>query len=124
MLFLADTSIWIDHFRKTDATLREQLGRRNILHHPFVLGEIALGHVPNLDGMIGDFRDLPRAPVADAEEVLQLILHNKLQQVGWSVVAIASRSLNIIQVTFMLILNRPLNLSYYHIVKNPTLLTI
>jgi hypothetical protein len=28
--------------------------------------------------MIDDFRDLPRAPVADTEEVLQLIVRNKL----------------------------------------------
>jgi predicted nucleic acid-binding protein len=82
MLFLADTSIWIDHFRKTDVTLGDLLGQRNILLHPFVLGEIALGHVPNLDRMIGDFRDLPRAPVAHGEEVLQLILHNKLHGSG------------------------------------------
>src|SRR3954447_23558557 len=82
MLFLADTSIWIDHFRKTDAALGELLSRRNILLHPFVLGELALGYVPNLDEMIDDFRDLPRAAVADAEEVLQLIRRNKLYGSG------------------------------------------
>ena len=81
-MFLADTSIWIDHFRKTDPTLGDLLSRRNILLHPFVLGELALGYVPNLDQMIDDFRDLPRAPVAHAEEVLQLIQRNKLSGSG------------------------------------------
>jgi predicted nucleic acid-binding protein len=52
MLFLADTSIWIDHFRHTNAKLGNLLGRRNILLHPFVLGELALGHVPNLEPVL------------------------------------------------------------------------
>ena len=78
MLFLADTSIWIDHFRHTNVRLSNLLGRRNILLHPFVVGELALGHVSNFGMMIDDFRDLPRAPVADTNEVLQLIVRNKL----------------------------------------------
>jgi predicted nucleic acid-binding protein len=81
MLFLTDTSIWIDHFRKTEATLGDLLSRRNILLHPFVLGELALGNIP-LGPLIDDFRDLPRAPVADAEEVLRLIQRNKLSGSG------------------------------------------
>ena len=80
-MYLADTSIWIDHFRKTDTALAHLLSRRNILLHPFVLGELALGYVP-LDQMIDDFRDLPKAPVAHAEEVLQLIQRNKLSGSG------------------------------------------
>jgi predicted nucleic acid-binding protein len=78
MLFLADTSIWIDHFRNTNVKLSNLLGRRGILLHPFVVGELALGHVPNLRIMIDDFRDLPRAPVADAEEVFELIVRDRL----------------------------------------------
>jgi predicted nucleic acid-binding protein len=78
MLFLADTSIWIDHFRHSNVILSNLLGRRNILLHPFVVGEVALGHVYNFEMMIDHFRDLPRAPVADTEEVLQLIVRNKL----------------------------------------------
>jgi predicted nucleic acid-binding protein len=78
MLFLADTSIWIDHFRHTNVKLSNLLGRRNILLHPFIVGELALGHVSNFEMMINNFRDLPRAPVADTEEVLQLIVRNKL----------------------------------------------
>jgi predicted nucleic acid-binding protein len=82
MLLLADTSIWIDHFRNTNVELGNLLGRRNILLHPFVLGELALGHVPDLGMMIDDFRDLPRAPVADAEEVLELIARDRLFGTG------------------------------------------
>lgn len=78
MLFLADTSIWIDHFRHTNVKLSNLLGRCNILLHPFVLDELALGHVRNLSGMIDGFRDLPQAPVAHADEVLQLIARDRL----------------------------------------------
>jgi predicted nucleic acid-binding protein len=78
MLFLADTSIWIDHFRRTNTKLSNLLGQRNILLHPFVVGELALGHVSNLRVMIDDFRDLPQAPVAHTDEVLQLITRDRL----------------------------------------------
>ena len=82
MPLLVDTSIWIDHFRKTNVQLSNLLVRRNVLLHPFVLGELALGHVPNMRKMVGDFRDLPRAPVADTEEVFHLIVRNKLSGSG------------------------------------------
>jgi len=50
--------------------------------HPFVVGELALGSVSNLDSLIRDWRDLPQAPVADVEEVLQLIKRDKLSGSG------------------------------------------
>ncbi len=78
MLFLADTSIWIDHFRETNVKLGSLLSQRNILLHPFVVGELALGHVRNLSVLIDYFHYLPRAPVAHADEVLQLIVRDKL----------------------------------------------
>ncbi len=82
MPLLVDTTIWVDHFRKTNIELSNLLVRRNVLLHPFVFGELALGHVPNMRKIVGDFNDLPRAPVADSEEVLQLITRNKLTGSG------------------------------------------
>ena len=38
MKVLADTSIWIDHFRRSDARLEEFLDRGDVVMHPFVIG--------------------------------------------------------------------------------------
>lgn len=82
MLVLADTSIWIDHFRKEDIWFGDLLGHRGVLVHPFVIGELALGNLPNFDKLISDLRDLPQAPAVDDEEVLQLIRHSQLSGSG------------------------------------------
>lgn len=82
MLILADTSIWVDHLRKEDVWFGDLLGQGIVAIHPFVVGELALGSVSNLDSLIRDWRDLPQAPVADVEEVLQLIKRDKLSGSG------------------------------------------
>lgn len=82
MRFLVDTSVWIDHLRRTDDQLSRLLGQRDVLMHPFVLGELALGHIPNWNALAGDFQDLPRAVVADDDEVLHLIGRSALSGTG------------------------------------------
>ncbi len=48
-MILVDTSVWIDHLRENDPALSALLGRRQILTHPFVIGELALGRVDGFD---------------------------------------------------------------------------
>ena len=81
-MILADTSIWIDHFRRSDLRLARFLDRGDVVMHPFVLGELALGYVPRIAEMIEDLRTLPRAIVADTDEVLKFIAHRKLSGSG------------------------------------------
>lgn len=40
-----DTSIWIDHLRQGDEHLSELLGMGQVLAHPYVVGELALGNL-------------------------------------------------------------------------------
>ena len=47
MMVLVDTSVWIDHFRRGDLRLAGFLDRGNAVMHPFVLGELMLGHIVN-----------------------------------------------------------------------------
>src|SRR5437660_1972128 len=82
MRLLADTSIWIDHFRRTDARLEEFLDRGDVVMHPFVIGELLLGHVPRIAEMIEDLKSLPRANVASVDEVLEFIARRKLPGSG------------------------------------------
>jgi len=47
-LILADTSVWIDHLRSGNKELRKHLNNRNIVIHPFIIAELALGWVKRL----------------------------------------------------------------------------
>src|SRR5260370_8322066 len=82
MTVLADTSIWIDHFRRSDLRLARFLDRGDVVMHPFVIGELVLGYVPKISEMIDDLRTLPKAIVANADEVLKFISDRKLSGSG------------------------------------------
>jgi predicted nucleic acid-binding protein len=81
-MILADTSIWIDHLRRSDLRLARFLDRGDVVMHPFIIGELALGYVPRIAEMLDDLRRLPKAIVADADEVLRFIAHRKLSGSG------------------------------------------
>ena len=72
-MILVDTSVWIEHLRSASAILTELLGDGQVLVHPFVLGELALGSLRQRDVFLRDLRDLPQAIVASDGEVLSLI---------------------------------------------------
>jgi predicted nucleic acid-binding protein len=78
MTVLADTSIWIDHFRGSDRRLAKLLDRGDVVMHPFVVGELLLGKVRKITEMIDDLNALPKATVASAGEVLKFIAERKL----------------------------------------------
>jgi predicted nucleic acid-binding protein len=82
MKVLADTSIWIDHFRRRDTKLAEFLERGDVVMHPFVVGELLLGHVPRIAEMIDDLGRLPKTIVAGSDEVLEFISRRKLPGSG------------------------------------------
>jgi hypothetical protein len=75
-VILVDTSIWIDHLRQGDEHLAQLLGQGRVLAHPHVFGELALGNLQNRDVVLGALKELPRAPVATDDEVLQFIEAN------------------------------------------------
>ena len=75
-MILVDTSIWIDHLRGGDEHLVQLLGQGRVLAHPHLFGELALGNLQNRDAVLGALKELPLAPVATDEEVLQFIEAN------------------------------------------------
>ena len=72
-MILADTSAWIDHFRRDNAQLREHLEAGNILCHPFVTGELACGMIRDRAEVLALLAELPQARVATDGEVLLFI---------------------------------------------------
>ena len=81
-LILADSSIWIDHLHKREEALADLLQRDRVLVHPFVIGEVALGHVRNRALVVDNLQQQPQAIVASDDEVLQLIGHRNLAGTG------------------------------------------
>ena len=72
-MILVDTSVWIEHLRSASALLSELLGDGEVLGHPFVLGELALGNLGRREEILHMLRWLPQADSASHREVLQLV---------------------------------------------------
>jgi predicted nucleic acid-binding protein len=72
-MILADTSIWVDHFRSGDDELRKQLMNQSILMHPFIVAELALGSLPQRTTILAYLEQLPSARVARLDEVRQMV---------------------------------------------------
>jgi predicted nucleic acid-binding protein len=84
-MLLADTSVWIQHFRRGDPALAERLSECLVLMHPFVSGELACGNLKGRAETLSDLNALPSARVASHSEVLQLIEGRRLwgRGLGW-----------------------------------------
>ena len=85
MTVLADTSVWIDHWRRRNPKLARLLDGSAVVIHPFVLGEIALGHVTPRAEVLADLGTLESPRVAEHHEVLALIERSRLwgRGIGW-----------------------------------------
>jgi len=81
-MIMADTSVWVDHLRKGDATLLELLGKNQICIHPFITGEIALGHLKNRKTILRALQGLPNVSVATNDEVMHFIGQRNLYGKG------------------------------------------
>lgn len=81
-MILADTAIWIGHFRADEPEMRSQLGRGNIAMHPFIVAELALGSLRNRDRTLGMLDRLPQVRVAQLSEVRQMIEAHSLYSKG------------------------------------------
>lgn len=72
-MILADTSVWVDHFRTGDDELRRQLTSQRIVMHPFIVAELALGSLPQRTTILAYLEQLPGTKVARLGEVMQMI---------------------------------------------------
>jgi predicted nucleic acid-binding protein len=81
-MVLADTSVWVDHFRGRLTDLGPRLNRGEIIIHPFVIGELMLSGVHRRPGAIEGLRQLRPAPVPSVEETEALIAHESLDGRG------------------------------------------
>jgi predicted nucleic acid-binding protein len=79
---LVDTSVWVDHLRTGEPALGRLLDHGLVLAHPWVTGELALGHLSQRQEILGLLTALPSAEVATDAEVLGLIEAEQLYGLG------------------------------------------
>jgi predicted nucleic acid-binding protein len=81
-VILADTSIWIDHFRQSDAELRRVIEEDMLLCHPFVIGELALGSLRDRATVLAFLAAQRQATVATHDEIMTMIDRHGLFSIG------------------------------------------
>jgi hypothetical protein len=72
-VILADTSIWIDHLRSVDLEMLWQLDKRNVVMHPMIVAELALGSLRNRAETLAFLDWLPSVCVARLDEVRKMV---------------------------------------------------
>jgi predicted nucleic acid-binding protein len=77
-MILADTNIWITHFRKSDPALAAHLNIGFIACHPFIAGELACGNLGNRAEILELLQALPMSPLVETAEILAFIENNAL----------------------------------------------
>jgi len=81
-MILPDTAIWIDHIHGKNDQLAALLRGDQVLMHPFVLGEIALGSMKHYDSILESLLTLKQAPIVSDEEVRFMIKRHKIMGTG------------------------------------------
>lgn len=61
-MILVDTSVWVAHLWVGEPALATLLEAGQALVHPFVIGELALGHMRKRQTVLALLHDLPQPP--------------------------------------------------------------
>jgi predicted nucleic acid-binding protein len=70
---LADTSVWVDHFRHGNAALADLLTLDRVVTHPLIVGEIACGTPPNRRQTLADLSQLEQTRQVSVAEAMAFI---------------------------------------------------
>jgi len=81
-MIMVDTSTWIEFLEGRFDEMRDELLRDQVLMHPWVLGEILLGMVPQRRQFLRDCAGINPAPVIEDQQVIDLIEAEKLYGTG------------------------------------------
>ncbi|HEX4084718.1 MAG TPA: type II toxin-antitoxin system VapC family toxin [Chthoniobacteraceae bacterium] len=85
-MILADTSIWIRHFREGIPDFERAMQRRQIAMHPVVIGELATGNLPKRQQTLAMLRKLRKTKMGSMAECLDFIENHSLygRGIGWN----------------------------------------
>lgn len=85
-MILVDTSVWVDHLRQTKMRLLQILDEGDVLTHPMVIGELAVGNLRDRDVFLFRLQQLFRTVLATDAEVLTFIQRYRLFGLGFGYV--------------------------------------
>lgn len=81
-MILVDTSVWVNHLRRTEDALVEMLHGGEVVTHAFVIGELACGGIGNRSEFLSLMSALPMLAKASDSEVLTFIERHRLMGQG------------------------------------------
>ena len=81
-MILADTSIWIDHFRSGNKDLQKALNSGQIVIHPWIIAELALGSLRDRARTLAMLEVLSQVRVARTSELRLTIEARHLHNLG------------------------------------------
>jgi len=81
-VILVDTSVWIDNLRSPEVNLQNLLQNDEVVMHPYVRLELALGSIANREKVLADLALLPQAQVAETGELFGLVEFRRLYRRG------------------------------------------
>lgn len=84
-MILVDTSVWVDHLRQKISLLSDLLDAGEVTTHPFVIGELACGHLSNRAEILDLISSLPHVQTATHAEAMHVVAAHRLQGrgIGW-----------------------------------------
>ena len=89
-LVLADTSVWVAHFRRANPVLQSLVAMDQVSCHPLIVLELACGTPPApRERTIGDLKRLQQGIVATTDEMLALIEREQFHDSGCGAVDMA-----------------------------------
>ena len=81
-MILADTFVWIDHFRSGNKEMRKALSQGQIVIHPYIIAELALGSIRDRSKTLAMLDYLPQVRVAQMHELRLTIEARGLYSLG------------------------------------------
>ena len=81
-MILADTSIWVDHLRTAKPQMTLLLADAAIIQHAFVVGELAVGTLPDRMRNLARLRAIEQIGLASDDEFYGFLQGEKLAGTG------------------------------------------
>jgi len=86
---LADSSVWIRHFRATELRLVRLLDENRVIMHPLILLELSLGSIPQRETTLRDLGAFKLINEVPYDELTSFIQNNQLYSTGLGAVDVS-----------------------------------
>jgi predicted nucleic acid-binding protein len=81
-MILADTSVWVDHFRSPEPKITHLVQASELAMHQYVIGELAMGSLADRKLRLRLWEMMPTLPTVALADVLALVESKRLYSRG------------------------------------------